>query len=319
MVSSYKEAGVDIEAGDRFAEFISKINSKAVSSSIGGFAGGVEVDLSRYKNPMIFSCTDGVGTKLLVAKRLNRFDTIGIDLVAMSVNDLIVCGVEPVSFLDYIACGKINEKLLQSIMSGIVKGCEQAECQLSGGETAEMPDLYNDDDFDLAGFAVGIGEKSKILPQKDTISVNDVVLGIPSTGIHSNGLSLARKVLEGEKDSVWEMALTPTKIYVKELKKLLETQKVKAAAHITGGGLESNFARVMPTNLVAHFSWDWSYPEIFDIIQKRGEVATSEMRKVFNMGIGIAFVVNKSDVAFMMEVAKENGFPLLQIAQICSN
>lgn len=316
MVSSYKEAGVDIEAGERFAQFISRIKSNAISSSLGGFAGGVEIDLSRYKNPMIFSCTDGVGTKLLVAKKLGIFDTIGIDLVAMSVNDLIVCGVSPISFLDYIACGKINQELLHSIIKGIVTGCEQAECELSGGETAEMPDLYKDDDFDLAGFAVGVGEKSLILPKKERINCGDVVLALASSGIHSNGLSLARKVLEGCEDKIWEMALTPTKIYVKELKKLFETNAIKAAAHITGGGLESNFARVMPTNLVANFSWDWHYHEIFDIIQKRGNVATSEMRKVFNMGIGVALVVAKEDVAIVNEVAAKNNFSLFQIGQI---
>lgn len=316
MSKSYKEAGVDIEKGDRFAGFIGSIQSKAVSRSIGGFAGGVEIDPHRYKNPLLFSCTDGVGTKLLVAQRVKKYDTLGIDLVAMSVNDLIVCGVEPLSFLDYIACGTLDEKLMQEVISGVVKGCEEAECVLAGGETAEMPDLYGKDDFDLAGFCVGVADKSEVLPHKDLIQVGDVILGIPSTGIHSNGLSLARKVLEGESDEVWRQLLTPTKIYVKEMKALLKSGAVKAAAHITGGGLESNFARVMPNALHATFFWDWEIPGIFKLIQEKGPVETDEMRKVFNMGIGIAFVVSANQVDSMEAIGKAGGFEILTIGTI---
>lgn len=316
MAKSYKDAGVDIEKGDRFAHFIGTIPSKAVSGSIGGFAGGVEIDMQRYKNPILFSCTDGVGTKLLVAHRVKKYDTLGIDLVAMSVNDLIVCGVEPKSFLDYIACGELNEKLMQEVILGVVKGCEEAECELSGGETAEMPDVYGKDDFDLAGFCVGVADKSEVLPRKDSIQSGDVILGIPSTGIHSNGLSLARKILEGADDSVWRLLLTPTKIYVKDMKALLKTKAVKAAAHITGGGLEANFARVMPSSLEATFSWDWKVPEIFQMIQERGAVETAEMRKVFNMGIGIAFVVSPNQVDSMKAVGKANGFEVLSIGTV---
>lgn len=316
MSKSYKEAGVDIEKGDRFAGFIGSIQSKAVSRSIGGFAGGVEIDPHRYKNPLLFSCTDGVGTKLLVAQRVKKYDTLGIDLVAMSVNDLIVCGVEPLSFLDYIACGTLDEKLMQEVISGVVKGCEEAECVLAGGETAEMPDLYEKDDFDLAGFCVGVADKSEVLPHKELIQTGDVILGIPSTGIHSNGLSLARKVLEGESDEVWRLLLTPTKIYVKEMKALLKSGAVKAAAHITGGGLESNFARVMPNTLQATFSWDWEIPGIFKLIQEKGPVETDEMRKVFNMGIGIAFVVSADQVDSMKAIGKAGGFEILTIGTI---
>lgn len=316
MACSYKDAGVDIEKGDRFAGFIGAIQSKAVSSTLGGFAGGVEIDTSRFKNPVLFSCTDGVGTKLLVAQRLKKFDTLGIDLVAMSVNDLIVCGVEPVSFLDYIACGSLNEEVLHEVIKGIVEGCEQSECLLSGGETAEMPDLYSKDDFDLAGFCVGIADKNEVLPRKDKIAEGDVILGIPSTGIHSNGLSLARKALANAPDEVWAKLLVPTMIYVKHLKALLKSGKINAAAHITGGGLESNFARVMPDHLVATFTWDWKVPEIFEIIQKTGDVDQDEMRKVFNMGIGIALTVPTSGVQELKEIAQKTGFELFEIGKI---
>ncbi len=318
MVKSYKDAGVDIDRGDRFAQFIGSIQSRAVSSSIGGFAGGVEIDNSRFKNPVLFSCTDGVGTKLLVAQRLKKYDTVGIDLVAMSVNDLIVCGVEPVSFLDYIACGSLNEEMLQQIVKGVVVGCEQAECVLSGGETAEMPDLYQEEDFDLAGFCVGLAERNEVLPKKDEIAQGDVILGIPSSGIHSNGLSLARKVLKDESEEVWQELLTPTRIYVKEMKALLKSGKVKGAAHITGGGLESNFDRIMPDSLSASFDWNWEVPSIFKKIQEVGEIDEAEMRKVFNMGIGIALVVSSQESERLQNIAKESGFDLLPIGKIQS-
>ena len=180
MVKTYKDAGVDIKKGDRFADFIKNIKSDALLKGIGGFAGGIELPVSEYKSPVLLSCTDGVGTKLLVAKRLNNYSTVGIDLVAMSVNDLIVCGAKPLVFLDYIACGKISEKRLQEVVTGIVKGCELAHAGLAGGETAEMPDMYEEDDIDLAGFAVGMVEKDDILPKKDFISAGDAILGLPS-------------------------------------------------------------------------------------------------------------------------------------------
>ena len=316
MINSYKDAGVDIERGDRFAEFIGNIKSRAVSSAIGGFAGGVEIDTSKYKKPILFSCTDGVGTKLLVAQKMNKFDTVGIDLVAMSVNDLIVCGVEPVSFLDYIACGSLNESVLKDVIKGIVDGCEQAECILAGGETAEMPDLYKGEDFDLAGFCVGLGEKGEVLPKSDLIKQGDVVLGIASSGIHSNGLSLARKVLKDADESLWNLLLTPTRIYVKEFKVLLKNGQISAAAHITGGGLESNFSRVLPDNLSVNYSWDWDVPEIFKKIQQIGDVKVAEMRKVFNMGIGIAMAVSKESSVEIINLAKSNGFELVKIGEV---
>ena len=281
MIKSYAEAGVNIDKGDKFVKFITSIKSRAVSKGIGGFAGGVELDIAKYKNPVLLSATDGVGTKLLLTKEFGIYDTIGIDLVAMSVNDLIVCGAEPLNFLDYIACGKINEKILKEIVTGIVKGCEESECILAGGETAEMPDVYKEDDFDLAGFCVGIAEKDKMLPKKNEIRRGDIILGLPSSGIHSNGLSLARKVIN-EKDKLGRATLLrPTKIYVKEVKKLISTNMVLSAAHITGGGLEGNLKRTIPNNLRAAFNYSsWKTPDIFKKIMKDGGVPEPEMRKV---------------------------------------
>ena len=295
MGFSYKEAGVDIEKGDRFASFIGSIRSKAVSSSIGGFAGGLPVDLTKYKKPLLFSCTDGVGTKLMVAMRLKKYDTVGIDLVAMSVNDLIVCGIEPISFLDYIACGRLNESVLKDVIKGVVDGCEQAECVLTGGETAEMPDLYRNDDFDLAGFCVGIGDEAAVLPFN---------------------LSLARKALSGENDAVWEKLLTPTKIYVKEMKALLATGCLLGAAHITGGGLEGNTVRVLPPHLKPQFTWDWPVPEIFHLIQEKGGIETAEMRKVFNMGLGIVIVVKAADADAVLKKAAAEKIELIKVGEL---
>lgn len=316
MGFSYADAGVDIEKGDRFANFIGSIQSKAVSKGIGGFAGGVEIDTERFKKPVLLSTTDGVGTKLLVGQKLNKLDTLGIDLVAMCVNDLIVCGAEPMVFLDYIACGGINEELLQEVMKGIVTGCEQAECTLSGGETAEMPDLYGKDDFDLAGFSVGIVDKEQMLPAADAIKPGDPVYGLPSVGIHSNGLSLARKVL---KDSDhFPSLLTPTKIYVKELKQIFTTGAVSGAAHITGGGLHANLQRVLPEGITSKLTWDWDIPEIFTQIQNTGSVDQQEMRKVFNMGIGIAMTVRPENSGDLETFCETNGINLVKIGELIS-
>lgn len=316
MGFSYKEAGVDIEKGDRFASFIGSIRSKAVSSSIGGFAGGLPVDLTKYKKPLLFSCTDGVGTKLMVAMRLKKYDTVGIDLVAMSVNDLIVCGIEPISFLDYIACGRLNESVLKDVIKGVVDGCEQAECVLTGGETAEMPDLYRNDDFDLAGFCVGIGDEAAVLPFKEKMGAGDLLFALPSSGVHSNGLSLARKALSGENDAVWEKLLTPTKIYVKEMKALLATGCLLGAAHITGGGLEGNTVRVLPPHLKPQFTWDWPVPEIFHLIQEKGGIETAEMRKVFNMGLGIVIVVKAADADAVLKKAAAEKIELIKVGEL---
>jgi phosphoribosylformylglycinamidine cyclo-ligase len=312
----YKTAGVDIDKGDRFAGFIGSIKSKAVGAGIGGFSGGIEFDPTKYRRPLILSCTDGVGTKLMVAQKLGIFDTIGIDLVAMNVNDLAVCGAQPLSFLDYIACGSINEKLLQEIIKGIVRGCETADCVLVGGETAEMPDLYRKDDFDLAGFCLGIVEKDEKLPRLDLISAGDPLYALPSSGIHSNGLTLARKALPEKDESVWKELLTPTLIYVRELMHLHRSGTIAAAAHITGGGLVGNLVRVIPPGLVPRLSWDWKVPPIFSMIREGGGVDIEEMRKVFNMGIGIALVVPQAGEKEFIEAAARGGISTFKIGEL---
>ena len=316
-VKSYEEAGVSIDKGDKFASFIGSLKSKAVSRSIGGFAGGIAIDTKKYKNPIMLSTTDGVGTKLMIAQELGIYDTVGIDLVAMSVNDLIVCGAAPQTFLDYIACGKIHEEVLHQIIKGVVDGCEQAECTLAGGETAEMPDVYGSDDFDLAGFAVGIVDRDKMLPRKKNIKKGDIILGLPSAGIHSNGLSLARKVIDKKDKAGRRELLKPTKIYVKELKKLIAKDNIEAAAHITGGGLTGNLIRTLPKTVKPVFDTSaWEVPEIFKKIQKNGGIDPVEMERVFNMGIGIAMVVKKNNVDDVLSFAKRSRIAIRVIGEI---
>lgn len=315
-IKTYSSAGVDIEKGDRFADFIAGIPSKAVSKGLGGFAGGLELDLSGYKKPVMLSATDGVGTKLLVAMKLKKFDTVGIDLVAMCVNDLIVCGASPLVFLDYIACGGIKEEILQPLIKGIVKGCELAGCTLAGGETAEMPDLYKGEDFDLAGFSVGLVEKEKMMPLIKEIKEGDLVYGLPSAGIHSNGLSLARKVIKEDDAEAWKELLVPTKIYVKDMETLISTGKVLGAAHITGGGMEGNLQRSLPEGLKPDLTWDWNLPWIFEKIRKEGEIEEAEMRKVFNMGIGMAVIVPADAAETIESKAKEQKIDMVKIGKL---
>ena len=318
-VKSYEEAGVSIDKGDKFASFIGSLKSKAVSRSIGGFAGGIAIDTKKYKNPIMLSTTDGVGTKLMIAQELGIYDTVGIDLVAMSVNDLIVCGAAPQTFLDYIACGKIHEEVLHQIIKGVVDGCEQAECTLAGGETAEMPDVYGSDDFDLAGFAVGIVDRDKMLPRKKNIKKGDIILGLPSAGIHSNGLSLARKVIDKKDKAGRQELLKPTKIYVKELKKLIAKDNIEAAAHITGGGLTGNLIRTLPKTVKPVFDTTaWEVPEIFQKIQRNGGIDPVEMERVFNMGIGIAMVVKKNNVDDVLSFAKRSKIAIRVIGEIAN-
>ncbi len=315
-IKSYSEAGVDIEKGDRFAEYISGLKSSAVSGAIGGFAGGIELDMSGFKNPVMLSSTDGVGTKLLVAQKLKKFDTIGIDLTAMCVNDLAVCGAWPLTFLDYIGCGSLNEDIMKEVISGIVDGCEQAECILSGGETAEMPDMYQGDDFDLAGFCVGLVEKSEMLPRINKVKAGDIIYGLPSSGIHSNGLSLARKIIPDTDEKLMKLLLEPTVIYVKALKTIIGSGCVDAAAHITGGGLTGNLIRVLPKNVKPKFNYSWPVPEIFEAISSIGKIEDAEMRKVFNMGVGIAFTAAPDCADKLKKTASEAGIKLLEIGKI---
>lgn len=317
MAIDYRSAGVDMEKGDQFADFIKNLPSRAVDKGIGGFAGGVPLTaVAGMREPMLMSTTDGVGTKLLVAKKLNKWDTIGIDLVAMNVNDLIVCGCKPLNFLDYIACGRIDEKKLHAIIKGIVDGCEQADCLLTGGETAEMPDVYDADDVDLAGFCTGVVDKASMLPRLDAMAEGDVVLGLPSSGVHSNGYSLARKCVPESDSKAWDKLLTPTRIYVRELGALIGTGKVLGAAHITGSGLDGNFERVVPKGLRGDWGWDWPRPEIFGIIQKGGQVPEEEMRRVFNLGVGIAFVVKARDESEVLAFAKSKGIEAFRMGKL---
>jgi phosphoribosylformylglycinamidine cyclo-ligase len=312
----YEKAGVSIRKGDAFAEYIKGLPSKAVSRGLGGFAGGASLDLRGYREPVLLSTTDGVGTKLLVAKKLKNYETIGIDLVAMSVNDLVVCGARPVQFLDYIACGRIDEAVLHAVIRGVVAGCEQSGCELTGGETAEMPDLYASEDIDLAGFAVGIVEKDRMLPRLDRMEAGDLLLGMPSTGVHSNGYSLARKAVDPDDAAAWKELLVPTKIYVRELLELIATGRVLGAAHITGSGLMGNIERVLPTGLQARFSWDWPVPPIFATIQAGGTISDEEMRSVFNMGIGMALVVKRGEAGLLLEEAASKGIALFRAGEL---
>jgi phosphoribosylformylglycinamidine cyclo-ligase len=311
----YEKAGVSIRKGDDFAEYIKGLPSKAVSKGIGGFAGGAALDLKGYREPVLLSTTDGVGTKLLVAKKLGRYDTIGIDLVAMSVNDLVVCGARPVQFLDYIACGKIDERVLHAVIRGVVNGCEQALCELTGGETAEMPDVYGDDDIDLAGFSVGIVEKSEMLPRLDRMAAGDAILGMPSSGVHSNGYSLARKAVAPDDEAAWDELIVPTRIYVRELLDLISTGMVQGAAHITGSGLYGNIERVIPSGLRASFSWDWPIPPVFEKIRSGG-VSEDEMRAVFNMGIGMTVIAKRAEAEALLAYAKSKGIALFKAGEL---
>jgi phosphoribosylformylglycinamidine cyclo-ligase len=313
---TYAGAGVDIEKGDRFAEFIGKIPSKAIGKGIGGFAGGLELDWKAYQRPVLLSCTDGVGTKLLVAQKFQKFDTIGIDLVAMNVNDLAVCGCMPAVFLDYIATGYINEGRLQAIIKGIVDGCEQSECILAGGETAEMPDLYHGEDFDLAGFTVGLVEKDKMLPRPDKMAAGDVVFGVASSGVHSNGYSLARKAVKADDQKAWEDLLVPTKVYVRDMKALLPLPGLIGAAHITGGGLFGNIERVLPAHLQLKLDWTWEIPGIFGKIERDGNVDRDEMIRVFNMGIGLALVVTEQNADAFEAGARKAGVAVFRAGSL---
>ncbi len=305
----YQDAGVSVERGDEFARSIASRASAAIGA-IGGFAGGIELDSTRWKRPVLLSTTDGVGTKLLVAKEFDDYSGVGIDLVAMCVNDLAVCGAQPIAFLDYVACGRIDRAVLDRVIDGVVAGCEQAGCTLAGGETAEMPDLYAVDDIDLAGFAVGIVEADERLPRSDSICAGDLLVALASSGVHSNGLSLARKALDRD-DPVRRRLLEPTRIYVREL--IAAGPHIKAAAHITGGGPVSNVARVLPADLKPVFNWEWRVPEVFDAIARSASVAVDEMRAVFNMGIGVVMVIAHDRLALLERAVSE---PVLVVGTV---
>ena len=320
---SYAAAGVDITAGYRAVELmkahIARTVTSGVCSDVGGFGGLFELDVKGMEQPVLVSGTDGVGTKLKLAFLQDRHDTVGIDCVAMCVNDVICCGAKPLFFLDYIACGKNVPEKIAAIVSGVAEGCVQSGAALIGGETAEMPGFYPADEYDLAGFAVGVVDKKKIL-RPETMEEGDVIIALPSSGVHSNGFSLVRKVFGiGEKDisspvaelsgkSVGETLLTPTRIYVKPVLALLDAVTVRSVSHITGGGFYENIPRSLPNGLSAKTDRTaLKALPIFDLIAKTGEIPERDMFNTFNMGVGMSIVVKKTDADRALEVLAQNG------------
>ncbi|MCU7878302.1 MAG: phosphoribosylformylglycinamidine cyclo-ligase [Candidatus Thiodiazotropha sp. (ex. Lucinoma kazani)] len=317
---SYRDAGVDIDAGNELVERIKPIVKQTfrpgVLAGLGGFGALFELPLDRFKEPVLVSGTDGVGTKLKLALELNRHDTIGIDLVAMCVNDIVVAGAEPLFFLDYYATGQLDLEIATDVVSGIAEGCKQAGAALTGGETAEMPGLYSKGDYDLAGFCVGIAEKSRlILPER--VKAGDVLIGVASSGPHSNGYSLVRKILQvsgadleqslGE-TSLGEALLTPTRIYVKPILQLMQQIEIHALAHITGGGLPENLPRVLPPGCKAVIDSDsWQLPPVFGWLQTQGNIVNSEMLRTFNSGVGMVVCVAQADVQSSLQILNDAG------------
>ena len=330
----YAEAGVDITAGYRAVELmkrhIARTMTSGVCSDIGDFGGLFALDVSEMRHPVLVSGTDGVGTKLKLAFAMDRHDTVGIDCVAMCVNDIICCGAKPLFFLDYIACGKNVPEKIAAIVSGVAEGCVQSGAALIGGETAEMPGFYPADEYDLAGFAVGAVEKEKILDKKRTVP-GDVVLALPSSGVHSNGFSLVRKVLATEArdlraampelggKALGDVLLTPTKIYVRPMLSLLEKVAVRGVSHITGGGFFENIPRSIPDGLCAEIRRaDVRVLPIFDLIQKEGRIAERDMFNTFNMGVGMTVVVPEAEADSALCILRENGedaYPIGTIVQ----
>ena len=304
--NSYKKSGVNISLANKLVQHISNISKKDVKKTnnpfnkeiIGGFGSLFDISKIKIKDPVIVSCTDGVGTKIDLANKLKKFDTIGIDLVAMCVNDLIVQGAKPLFFLDYIAVGKLNLKKMKNILKGIFKGCKISNCKLIGGETAEMPGIYSTNKFDLAGFSVGIVSKKKILNKKN-VHANNIILAIPSSGIHSNGYSLVRSILKTNKipNNLKNEILKPTKIYSKEILKLTSNNLINASAHITGGGLIENLLRSIPDNLTLNIDLaKIKTTKIFKWLKTKN-ISDQEMMKTFNCGVGFCLIVNKNNVS----------------------
>lgn len=328
MSITYKKSGVDIHAGNTLVEkikpFAKSTATAGTSSDLGGFGALFDLKKCGFKDPILVSATDGVGTKLKLAFELNIHDTIGIDLVAMSVNDLVVQGAKPLFFLDYYSTSKLEIPMASDVVKGIADGCKQAGCALIGGETAEMPGIYQESEYDLAGFAVGAVERDEILP-KGT-NKGDILIGIKSSGLHSNGFSLARYILKEKNISlshklsdktVGEALIEPTKIYVKSCLDAVKTNKVKAMAHITGGGLIENIPRVLSSGTTANIDYKaWQPSEIFSFLQKEGNVADDEMHLTFNCGIGMVLVVDKNDAEAVIENLKNSGEDAVIIGDI---
>lgn len=322
MADAYKRAGVDIEAGYKAVSLMKKHVQKTVRPEVigglGGFGGMFDLSKLQYNEPVLVSGTDGVGTKLMLAFLLDKHDTIGVDCVAMCVNDIVVQGAEPLFFLDYIACGKAVPEKIEQIVKGISDGCVQAGCALIGGETAEMPGMYQEDEYDVAGFAVGIAEKAKLITG-ETIQAGDALIGLASNGIHSNGYSLVRKIVleEAQLDlqetyglplPLGEELLKPTRIYVKPVLSVLQEFPIKGMAHITGGGFVENIPRMLPEGVCAEVDYgSWPVPPIFDLLQEKGKLVREEMFNIFNMGIGLVMAVDSEIIHPLLERLEQLG------------
>ena len=328
---SYSDAGVDVERGEKFVTNITPLASSTARpgslGTLGGFGGLFDLKQSGYQDPILVSATDGVGTKLLLAIKLNRHETIGIDLVAMCVNDIIVQGAEPLWFLDYFATGNLSLEIGQSILNGIVEGCKLAGASLLGGETAEMPNMYAPGHYDLAGFCVGAVERQSLIDSTG-VTAGDTILGLASNGVHSNGYSLVHKILEhtntapSEKidgDSIGATLLKPTRIYVKPILDVIKTKNIKGIAHITGGGLTKNVPRILPTNLDANIDLNsWSPEPIFSWLKNNGRIMNSEMLSTFNCGVGLVVIVDKSDSQNISNMLTDLGEKVFEIGEIVS-
>ena len=329
---SYADAGVDITAGYKAVELmkahIAKTMTAGVCSDVGGFGGLFELDVKNYERPVLVSGTDGVGTKLKIAFLMNKHNTVGIDCVAMCVNDIICCGAKPLFFLDYIACGKNVPEKIASVVEGVAEGCVQSGAALIGGETAEMPGFYPEDEYDLAGFSVGVVDKPKII-DNSSMSDGDVIIALPSSGVHSNGFSLVRKVFDVENCdltspraelggvSLGDALLAPTKIYVKPMLALFDEVKVKGVSHITGGGFYENIPRSIPDGLGAEIRKpDIKILPIFDLLAKTGNIPERDMFNTYNMGVGMSVVVSQSDAGKALDILKANGEDAYVIGRI---
>ncbi|MFC5702456.1 phosphoribosylformylglycinamidine cyclo-ligase [Cohnella faecalis] len=333
MSEAYKQAGVDIAAGneavERMKKHVKRTFRPEVLTGLGGFGGLFGLNKDKYEEPVLVSGTDGVGTKLKLAFQMDKHDTIGIDAVAMCVNDVIVTGAEPLFFLDYLACGKLVPEKIEAIVKGIADGCEQAGCALIGGETAEMPGMYQDGEYDIAGFTVGIVDKPKAI-DGSTIKPGDAVIGLASSGIHSNGFSLVRRLLleqqgysldqklpELDGKTLGEVLIEPTRIYVKQILKLLESIQIKGMAHITGGGFIENIPRVLPEGVNVDIkSGSWPVHAIFDVMQRDGSITDRDMYTTFNMGVGMVLVVPAEQAEQALSIAKELGEKAYLIGQV---
>lgn len=329
---TYKKAGVNIDEGDRFVDMITPLVKKTfrsgVMTDIGSFGALFKLDVNKYREPVLVSGTDGVGTKLKLAFMMDRHNTVGIDLVAMCVNDILTSGAEPLFFLDYFATGKLSPEKAAQVIEGIVTGCKESGCALIGGETAEMPGFYQDGEYDLAGFAVGVVDKDSIINGSD-IKAGDLLIGLASTGLHSNGYALARKVffetggmevsthIPAFGTSVGEELLKPTRIYVKAFNALNGKIKVKGMAHITGGGIPGNLPRIFPEGIgaVLHIG-SWPEPPVFKIIEEMGKIPIEDMRGTFNMGIGYIIVISEEEIISALSILKEAGFDSLIIGSV---